>query len=413
VHLPGHPGGPGERVAVQVAVGGTGHRDRDPVAQQRARGRQLAGPAGAQEVGRLDGTGEPADQGGRGLALGAQQQGLAGVRVRRARLGVQVVPVIPDGHQAQVVDRGEAGGAGADDDLPGPPADRQEVAVAPGRADVGGERDVVAGAEHPGEGPVDPVDVLAVRHADQAAPPRGQRGGRGVREQQRPVRAGGGTPDGPGSTSLGQVGEEGGRGVVPAPGVLGGGRVPGCALGGGSRGLLLGRRVPRRHRQPEHVGPRAGVPVGEVGAQGSDHGTQDGLRAHDPTQEGEPARVVGLGSAPDHEAVDVLAGEAHLHPGSRSRRLGHGRRNGVVEGPVEVGERDVDEHARHRVDRGDLGLGRLLRPGGPGLGLGRLHGRPDHPRQQLWLLVRVGHGQMSISGRRPFRDGCGAAPVHQ
>ena len=50
---------------------------------------------------RLDGAREAADQRGRALALGAQQQRLAGVRVRRARLGVQVVAVVPDHDQAR------------------------------------------------------------------------------------------------------------------------------------------------------------------------------------------------------------------------------------------------------------------------------------------------------------------------
>ena len=57
----------------------------------------------ASRYSRLDGAREAADQRGGALALGAQQQHLAGVRVRRARLGVQVVAVVPDDDQPEVV----------------------------------------------------------------------------------------------------------------------------------------------------------------------------------------------------------------------------------------------------------------------------------------------------------------------
>ena len=48
------------------------------------------------------------------LELGAQTEHLADVRVGRARLGVQVVAVVPAHREAQVADRGERGGAGSD-----------------------------------------------------------------------------------------------------------------------------------------------------------------------------------------------------------------------------------------------------------------------------------------------------------
>ena len=49
-------------------------------------------------------------------------------------------------------------------------------------------------------------------------------------------------------------------------------------------------------------------------------------------------------------AVDVLAREAHLHPHTRSRVVGHRGRDRVVEGTVEVRERQVDEDPGDRVD---------------------------------------------------------------
>ena len=81
------------------------------------------------------------------------------------------------------MDGREAGGAGAGDDAAGAPADGEELAVARGRAAVGGERDVVALAEHPGERGVEVVEVLAVGDAQQGPAARGVRRRGGVGEQ--------------------------------------------------------------------------------------------------------------------------------------------------------------------------------------------------------------------------------------
>ena len=101
VHLARHPRGPG--------VGVAGHRRSaapaiETVTRRRTSSRsgaELARPAGADEVLGLDGAREAAHQRRGALALGAQQQGLAGVGVGRPRLGVQVVAVVPDHHQAR------------------------------------------------------------------------------------------------------------------------------------------------------------------------------------------------------------------------------------------------------------------------------------------------------------------------
>ena len=65
---------------------------------------------------------------------------LAHVRVRRARLGVQVVAVVPDDDQPEVAHRGEGRRAGADGDLHAAAQHRQPAAVAHGRAEVGAQR---------------------------------------------------------------------------------------------------------------------------------------------------------------------------------------------------------------------------------------------------------------------------------
>ena len=182
------------RVALELVVGGPADRHRDALPQRRPRYGDLAGPAGAEEVLTLDAPGEPAHQRGRALQLRAQQQCLAGVRIGSAGLGVEIVAVVPDGDQPEVAHGSEGSGPGADHDPAGAAADGEEVAVASRRARVGGQRDVVTFAEHCGEGSVDPGDVLHVGHADQGSATGVVGGGGGMREQPRPVVAGGGSP---------------------------------------------------------------------------------------------------------------------------------------------------------------------------------------------------------------------------
>jgi hypothetical protein len=155
--------------------------------------------------------------------------------------------------------------------------------------------------------------------------------------------------------------------------------------------------VPRRDGEPQDVGAGAGVPLGELAGQGGDLRVQDRLGADDPTQRDEPAGVVALSAPSEHEPVDVLAGEADLHPRAGDGGLGHRRWDGVVEGAIEVREGHVDQHPRHRVDGRRRGLGRLARSGRPGFRLGGLHRRPSHARQQLRVLVVGGHGRSSTS----------------
>ncbi len=144
--------------------------DPDPPSQLRSRQAELVGPAGGEELLRLGRARDRAQEGGGALLSGARQQHLAGVRVGRARLGVEVVAVVPDDDEPQVVDRGEGGRAGADHDPAGAARDREEVPVARGRAAVGGQADVVALPQQRQERGVDPGHVAVVGHADQGAP---------------------------------------------------------------------------------------------------------------------------------------------------------------------------------------------------------------------------------------------------
>ena len=198
-------------VALEVAVGVAGEADRDPLAYDVARGDDLGGPAGADEVLRLDAARVRREQGRAPGLLGAHEQHLAGMGVRRPRLVVEVVAVVPDRHQAEVVHRRERGGAGADDDAHRPAADREERAVALGRARVGREHDVAALAEPRGERGVEPVDVAVVGDADQRARPRRGGGDDGLGQQVGPVVAGDDRPD-----SAGRVpGREPSRSAAP------------------------------------------------------------------------------------------------------------------------------------------------------------------------------------------------------
>ena len=149
VHLGRHPGGPGEGIPGQRVLVGTRDRDGDPGPQLLAGRGEEVRPARADQLLGLDAHREAPDQRGRPLALGTQQQGLAGVWVGRPRLGVQVVAVVPDHHETEACDRRERRGAGADHDPPATAGDGEEVAVALRGTGVRGEHDVLVGHRAP------------------------------------------------------------------------------------------------------------------------------------------------------------------------------------------------------------------------------------------------------------------------
>ena len=124
--LAGEPRRPGRRVAGEVAIGVAGDADRDALANEVAGRGHLGGPAGAQEVLRLHAAGVRSEHGGAAGLLGAHEQHLAGVGVRRPRLVVQVVAVVPDRDQSEVAHRRERRGSRADHDPDGTAGDREE-----------------------------------------------------------------------------------------------------------------------------------------------------------------------------------------------------------------------------------------------------------------------------------------------
>ena len=292
----GHPGAAGERVARELGVAGPGDPHGDPVAQPLARHGQLVGPAGAEQVVGLDRAGEPAQQRGGALTLGAQQQRLAGVRVRRPRLGVQVVTVVPDHHQTQVVHGREGRRTGADHDPASTAGDGQEVAVAPGRARLRGQR------RRAGPSPSTAVSARSTRatslasgtHSSDAAARAGVRRRGGVGEQHRPVRPRAVPPTRPAGSPAARRRRYASGLRVLRPRGLGRGRrrtAGGSAAGAGS--AALGGGVPRRHREAQHVAAGAGVARGHVAGQRRHAGAEHRLGADHPAQRGQPAGVVG------------------------------------------------------------------------------------------------------------------------
>ena len=389
------------RVAAELGVAAARNADGDPLAQRSPRQRQLVGPARAKQLVGLDRSREAAEERRRALETGTQQQRLAGVGVGRPRVGVEVVAVVPDDHEAQVVDGREGRGPGADHDAALAPRHGQEVAVAARRPALGLEADVVSLAQDLREGPVDPGDVLGVGDADEdaaATPARAgvRRRGR-VGEQQRPVGTGRCRPHGVRVTAGREVLQERLRRGVLRPGRVCRVGVEGRWAGGGTGWLALGGGVAWWDGEAEHVAAGAGVTLGEVGGEVGHGRAQHPLRADHPPQRGQAAGVVGGGHAFHEVAEHLLPGEAHLDPAAGNRSVGQGLRDQVVERSVQVRQRQVDEHPGHRVDRRRLdGDGRLgLRLPGPG----RPHRRPE-PGQRLGLGVggAVGHGRSSTSG---------------
>ena len=179
------------------------------LAQQLARRGDLLRPAGAEEVLPLHAACEAADQDRRVLAFGTHQQRLAGVWVGRPRLGVEVVAVVPDRHQAEVVHRRERSTPGADHDPPGSARHCQEVAVAGCRPAFAREHHMVPCAEHPGQRGIHARRVLDVGHADQRPATTRRRCAGRVREQSGPVVARGRAPHGARRPAISQVLEVG------------------------------------------------------------------------------------------------------------------------------------------------------------------------------------------------------------
>jgi hypothetical protein len=100
--------------------------------------------------------------------------------------------------------------------------------------------------------------------------------------------------------------------------------------------------VAGRYGQPQDIGERARVPVGHRAGQARDLRRQNGLGRDHPLQERQPARVLAGGLPAEQVPTGELAGEAHPHPAARAGGVSYPLGYQVVEGPVQVRERDVD-----------------------------------------------------------------------
>ena len=186
----GQPRGerPGVSLLLDVVAGGRDPRCRGP--HGRAIGDDLVRPAGFDQQGGLGRAGESADQQRRATERRAQDEHVARVRIGGPRLGVQVVAVVPDREQADVGDRGERRGPGADDRPDVTPAHREPAPVAFGRPEIGRESYVATGAEHVGQRRVQAGEVAMIRDDDDRPPTGCQCGVRRLGQSQSPLLAG-------------------------------------------------------------------------------------------------------------------------------------------------------------------------------------------------------------------------------
>ena len=181
--------------------------------------------------------------------------------------------------------------------------------------------------------------------------------------------------------------------------------LPGSRVGRGGRHrsrrgrFLLRGGVTWRHGQPHDVGARSGVPLRNARRQRGHLRMQHGLRADDASKWLQPAVVVTRGRTLEHEPVDVLTGEPHLHPRARHRGGGVLDGDGVVERAVEVGEGYVDQHPGHGIDARPA---RTPQPCGPGSPRPWPSRRPrTHAGRAASLLARPRGWSWAAFNQRP------------
>ena len=283
---------------------------------------QLPQPPAADQLFDLRGPGVPGEEHGGARRGRPQGEHRAGVRVRRAWLGEQIVAVVVQTHQSEIRQRGEGAGPIADHH-PDVAAQRpQESAVAGRRSRFGGQDHEAGRPEDRPTGPFEPVEVVLIGY-DQHGPPAGVRRrarrqgqtpgpvpARVVTRNQLPVRART-LPGGEGPQQLGtvRVGRE-----RAAPVQLGT-RLDRTVRPGRSPFGPFGGRVPRWHGQPEHIGEAARVVVGDLADQRRDLGGQHRFGRDHLVQRRQGAAVVAACTALEDEPVPQLARRSAPGPG--------------------------------------------------------------------------------------------------
>ena len=281
----GQPRGLGCLIPGEFAVAARGPDRGGVVAEHGPARDDRPRPAAGHEAGGLGRPGEPADQDGGAGAVRAQREHLAGVRVGGARLGVQVIAVIPEHHESEVTHRREHRRTSPRHHPLRAAPDGQPASVPFGGSEVRGQRDMPAGTELRGERLVQQGEVARIGNHGQGAPPGRRRRGHRPGDFLRPLRAGQGRPHGARPPPAGQGVEEPWAVRVPGPRARSrpygggpvtpgmappGGRSPGVTPPGVGRGRGFGAGVPGRDGQPEHVGQGARPAVSDLAGQGHD-----------------------------------------------------------------------------------------------------------------------------------------------
>ena len=344
-------------------------------AQRLAIGAKRARPAGRDQLRQLGGAGEAADQGGRARAVGAQGEDLPRVGIRGMGLGVQVVAVVPEHHQAEVPHRREHRGPGARDDQGLAAQGREPATVSLRGAELGGERDVAGrpggrarGRHQRGQGLVDAGQVARVGDHDDGATAGARGGDGGPSDLLRPGRSGKRGPGRAGRAARGERVQERRSSRVPGPGARIRARERSrclLLLGGAFRLRPFRGGVALRYGQPEHVREGARVAVGDGAGQAGDLLGQHLLGGYHSLQVAEAALVLAVGGPLDEEAVGQLAREPDPDPDARPRLVREPFRHEVVKRAVEVRKRQVHrDPGDGMVGRGPQGP-RVLRLPGP------------------------------------------------
>ena len=139
---------------------------------------------------------------------GPLDQHVAGVRIGRVVVGVQVVAVVPHDHEAEVAHRREHRRPGAQHDLGRAAGRRQEGPVALLRGVAGPEDGERVLRQHGRRTAFQAVEVLAVGDDDERPAAGRQRGSAQLRHPGRPVLPREGGPDGARRPSLGEGGQQ-------------------------------------------------------------------------------------------------------------------------------------------------------------------------------------------------------------
>jgi hypothetical protein len=130
------------------------------------------------------------------VKVAAESQNFTDVGVRRTRLAVKVIAVIPDNGKPQLVNRSEHRRPRADNGPNGPSANGQPSGVSLGGTHVCSKHDAIARPNQRIEGVGDSIDVARVRQHDEGAAVSGESGGRCGCKRSRPVLGGQRSPDG-------------------------------------------------------------------------------------------------------------------------------------------------------------------------------------------------------------------------